>query len=79
MQNRTKNNHNVLKDAKQFKTKNNQKWFLIGIHTHLTIISIGIKKYRKLETALQLPVAQQNFTKMQNNLKITIWKNRILF
>ena len=64
MQNRTKNDHNVLKDAKQIRTKNNQKGFLICIHTHLTIINIGIKKYRKSETAPQLPVAQQNFTKM---------------
>ena len=53
MQNRTKNNHNVLKDAKQIKTKNNQKRFLICTHTHLTIINIGIKKQRKLEIAPQ--------------------------
>ena len=39
-----------------------KKRFLICIHTHLTIIIIAIKKYRKLETAPQLPVAQQIFT-----------------
>ena len=57
----------------QSEQKITKKRFLICIHTHLTIIIIAIKKYRKLETAPQLPVAQQIFTtKMQNNLKITI-------